>query len=974
MSSLQKPGRFLSYSPNGQKTHVGSFPPSLSGSETDISTSNENLSHEERYVIRNMPRQEPQGQENRSSLDSASYNTLIIHGAPDEIWNNRLSGVRDQNELPIQYKSGSPVPAKDNSFPHTYDPSVREITDIPDDYLSQSQVLKHLAKEVKVDWEEGDGEPPTGLKVKHLTLSKSQPDLSRIGLGSGRTDNTPLRHTLGNARKEQRCVQMVDLLMQENNSLKLELEACYQKVAKSQKLEQEVGKVTRAHEELVASCERRERLERAARARLQGELRRLQEVNQNLREQTNQLLTSRAPSPDHSRKELGKREALIAQLVTQNKELMAAKERQEIELAAQRATLQEQRTHIDILDTALTNAQANVVRLEEECRKKQIHVERVAQLQRALSSLQLASDRREQTERKLRLQLERELRNERARNNAQDSPSPGEPGESLPELKRKLREKDEKIMRLEGEVAKWEQRYLEESELRQAAIDAASIPKDAKIAALEKTSQETEKLIAEARSDKIKQMDEVHAAQKKVADLETRMKELESKLAERDAMIRVLQKKHTYDKEVSSSYPSISLSHHSPDLTNVLNADDLGPVSTTSVFSTASSALTSSTGFGCSNSYTGSVDSSYHKYSPTTQAFHHKSLDDQLKELDSQLLSKRGLCCFPGFSHPGASSRKGKIPQPLLASVGGFEAGGFLQGLVGGNGGGQAGGNEMLLLEKQGLCSQQQRQTETRCGSLPPSSLPRPKRHHKSPGSGKERKLGEYGRLSDGESSRKASANSSADGAENKLRESPVRSSTPHPPRKLGEYGRLSDGEGNSRKVGSDSSDSKARDSPSRIIPTPPRKLGEYGRLSSDSGRKTPVDSGSDTTGDNLSLNARTSPARKFPDFTRFDDNDGRKHSSDGKSVLCEFNSRKFSSGSDKTRDSPSRSLLPPPKKLSDYGCFESSQQAKTPEPKLRLIPLGRRGSLGQSSTPKQGSSDGGVRSLPTPNKYRIQF
>lgn len=47
----------------------------------------------------------------------------------------------------------------------------------------------------------------------------------------------------------------------------------------------------------------------------------------------------------------------------------------------------------------------------------------------------------------------------------------------MPELKRMLREKDEKIMRLEGEVAKWEQRYLEESELRQAAIDAASIPK-----------------------------------------------------------------------------------------------------------------------------------------------------------------------------------------------------------------------------------------------------------------------------------------------------------------------------------------------------------------------------------------------------------------------------------------------------------------------------------------------------------------
>lgn len=32
-------------------------------------------------------------------------------------------------------------------------------------------------------------------------------------------------------------------------------------------------------------------------------------------------------------------------------------------------------------------------------------------------------------------------------------------------------------MLLEGEVAKWEQRYLEESSMRQAAIDAASLPK-----------------------------------------------------------------------------------------------------------------------------------------------------------------------------------------------------------------------------------------------------------------------------------------------------------------------------------------------------------------------------------------------------------------------------------------------------------------------------------------------------------------
>lgn len=52
-----------------------------------------------------------------------------------------------------------------------------------------------------------------------------------------------------------------------------------------------------------------------------------------------------------------------------DKELTAAKERQDIELAAQRATLQEQRKHIGILDKALQNSQQNSRCLEEEVRR-----------------------------------------------------------------------------------------------------------------------------------------------------------------------------------------------------------------------------------------------------------------------------------------------------------------------------------------------------------------------------------------------------------------------------------------------------------------------------------------------------------------------------------------------------------------------------------------------------------------------------
>ncbi|XP_012225084.1 serine-rich adhesin for platelets-like [Linepithema humile] len=956
MSSLQQGSRFLPFSNNNlqrkQLSMQGGLPQSLSGSDTDVSTSNENLSNEERYVIRHTERQEPQGQENqqqspsrssshkenipniqgnlhnrnslkdslngsnrnslkeslngsnrnslkdsingsnrnslkdnlsnrtsvgsnRSSLDvsTSSYNTLIIHNANDDnswIPSGRLSGmVREHGDVSYLYCDGggkghsnsptmqslSNLSHEDYGHEQSGSGGCQEITDIPDDYLSQSQVLKHLAKEVKVpsytnnggslemrlgeirirdgdrrkqnDNEYEDGLTPymsTLLKNRllgpseKLTISRSQPDLSRINKAD--IDNYNLRttsprpQTKGREEVERKTGEIwpssdVVQIIHENSALKLELERCYNKVAKSQKLEQEIAKVHRAHEELAASCERREKLERAARIKLQNECRRLNELNRALRDQAD-ILSARTDSPpivENMRKELTQRELLIGQLITSSKELSAAKERQEIELAAQRATLQEQRTHIDILDTALTNAQGNVVRLEEECRKKQVYVERVAQLQRALSSLQASSDRREETERQLRGQLERELReggggggngNEQTSN-----------GETIADLKRRLRERDEKIMSLEGDVTKWEQRYLEESALRQAAIDAASLPKDAKIAALEKTSQDAEKLIAEARSEKMRHMDEVHAAQKKLADLESRMKDLESKLAERDAMIRVLQK-HTYDKADSSSssgvgsYPAVHSSHSST------SADH--HTTLTSTPELVSSVLGSGSGYGSTGSY-GVTDSyKYRKQSSFEQT--NKSLDDQLKELDSQLLSKRALCCFPGFSNPGTASRKGKIPKPLLAGVdstgtsstassksrllddssgsGGdvmspsiieFAAArlqGTISRLSDGAGGGGKPTEDMMLLEKQGRSSQRQRMTvedggePRRAGSLPPSSLPRPPRMLKAT-SGNSR----YCRLSDTETRKKSdpgpgmlNASSATSGAVKSMRDS----------------------------------------------------------------------------------------------------------------------------------------------------------------------------------------------------------
>ncbi|XP_074104558.1 uncharacterized protein LOC141531003 isoform X2 [Cotesia typhae] len=1129
MSSIQQTGRFLPFTNNSsniqrkQLSTQGGLPQSLSGSDTDVSTSNENLSNEERYVIRHTARQEPQGQENqqqqspsrssshkenipniqgnlinrnslkdslngsnrnslkeslngsnrnslkdsingsnrnslkdnlsnrtsvgsnRSSLDisTSSYNTLIIHNANDENgWSpsGRLSSIVREHAGDVGYlynegggggggggkgHSNSPTMQSLTSLPHDerfYEQpnngGCQEINDIPDDYLNQSQVLKHLAKEVKPysklqsggnnleirmrevdrakqinnEFNDRSQSSYTSIlmpaKSKHrllgptekLTLSRSQPDLSRIDkLGFDGYDSpatSPRPQTKG--REEVDIAtgeiwppsEMFQIIIQENSALKLELERCYSKVAKSQKLEQEISKVHRAHEELAASCERREKLERAARLRLQNDCRRLTELNRALRDQID-LLSSRSDNPpivESMRKELTQRELLIGQLITQNKELAASKDRQEIELAAQRATLQEQRTHIDILDTALTNAQGNVVRLEEECRKKQIYVERVGQLQRALSSLQASSDRREETERHLRGQLERELREGGSGSNGHEQSSNGE---TITELKRRLRERDEKIMSLEGDVAKWEQRYLEESALRQAAIDAASLPKDAKIAALEKTSQDAEKMIAEARSEKMRHMDEVHAAQKKLADLESRLKDLESKLAERDAMIRVLQK-HTYDKDSSSSsgmgsYPAVHSSHSST------SADHTGLTGTPEL---VSSVLGGTSGYGSTGTSFGVTDSYKYRNQGSFEQTN-KSLGDQLKELDSQLLSKRALCCFPGFSNPGTASRKGKISKPLLAGVGHStgssstassksrlldDSGGepTVAGVgvgvgssVGGGGGageGVSGGGlieftsstsarynkqgnavggvssrlsdgkpeDMMLLEKQGRSSQRQRMQEgepRRAGSLPPSSLPRPPRALKSSGNSR------YCRLSDTETRKKSDPGPSVIDTIKTTRDSGNCTL---------EYGRFDNGKGMRRK----------KSVADAFVPNTLKKpsSGEYERLGE-------VD---------------------------------RK-----KMILG-------SSGDVKHRETQGRSLIPPPsRRIGDYGRL-SDGDAKATLRKQTGCSSVRGLSTGSMVSSKSGGRDSGgtassdastsslpptkARSIPRPSNYRIQF
>nr|XP_040037055.1 angiomotin isoform X3 [Gasterosteus aculeatus aculeatus] len=334
--------------------------------------------------------------------------------------------------------------------------------------------------------------------------------------------------------------QMVDVLNEENRMLRQEMEACHEKVTKLHKLETEIQLVSEAYENLAKSSSKREALEKTMRNKLELELRRLHDFNRDLRERmetANKQLTAKEYdcSEDNHK--------TISQLLVQNKETIREREKLEMNLNALRSTTEEQRRHLEIRDHALNNAQAKVVKLEEELKKKQVYVEKVERMQQALAQLQGACQKREQLEHRLRIRLERELESLRMQQRQGGTQSRGAvPSEyNATALMEQLREKEEQILALEADMTKWEQKYLEESVMRQFALDvAASVAteRDTSIAVMSHSPSSSYDTSVEARIQK--EEEDIFMANRRCLDMESRIKNLHAQIIEKDAMIKVL--------------------------------------------------------------------------------------------------------------------------------------------------------------------------------------------------------------------------------------------------------------------------------------------------------------------------------------------------------------------------------------------------------------------------------------------------
>ncbi|NXD11897.1 AMOL1 protein, partial [Nothocercus nigrocapillus] len=339
----------------------------------------------------------------------------------------------------------------------------------------------------------------------------------------------------------ERAQQMVEMLSEENHVLRQELEGYYEKADKLQKFEIEIQKISEAYEGLVKTTTKRESLDKAMRNKLEGEIRRLHDFNRDLRERletANRQLASREFDGHEDKSTEGL-------YVTQNREHLKEKEKLEMELAAMRSANEDQRRHIEILDQALSNAQAKVIKLEEELRKKQAYVEKVEKLQQALTQLQAACEKREQMERRLRTRLERELDSLRMQQRQGSYQTASIPEHNAPALMELVREKEERILALEADMTKWEQKYLEESTIRHFAMNAAATAATERntspFSAHKGTCGWADECVLDLASILIQTFDEV------------KIKNLHAKIIEKDAMIKVLQQRSRKDPGKSDS-------------------------------------------------------------------------------------------------------------------------------------------------------------------------------------------------------------------------------------------------------------------------------------------------------------------------------------------------------------------------------------------------------------------------------------
>ncbi|XP_059416392.1 angiomotin-like 2a [Carassius carassius] len=386
--------------------------------------------------------------------------------------------------------------------------------------LSHSQEHGHYYKE-----------PPPAFHSQHHRLFPTQP---QTPCRSGLPSLTPAGQDVivgGYSIPVNNC--QMEQLIKENERLKGEVESYSEKAARLQKLEQEIQRISEAYETLMKGSAKREALEKTMRNKLESEIKRLHDFNRDLRDRLETANKQRAVMEveDKSRH-------AFAKLVEQNEDQLHERELLEKELQHLRVSGEEWKRWREALEKALMSAQTRNRQLEEELRRKRAYVEKVERMQSALAQLQAACEKREALELRLRTRLEQELkslRRQQWQSQAQQT-SPGSYSDlNVSSLHQQLREREEQVLALEADITRWEQKYLEESTMRQFAMDAAATA----------AAQRDTTIINHSprHSPNSSFNEDLPSPNHRHQEMENRIRVLYAQLLEKDAIIKVMQQR-----------------------------------------------------------------------------------------------------------------------------------------------------------------------------------------------------------------------------------------------------------------------------------------------------------------------------------------------------------------------------------------------------------------------------------------------
>ncbi|XP_041862795.1 angiomotin-like 2a isoform X1 [Melanotaenia boesemani] len=325
-----------------------------------------------------------------------------------------------------------------------------------------------------------------------------------------------------------------DMLMRENERLRKELEVATEKAARLQKLELEIQRISEAYETLMKGSAKRETLEKTLRNKLEAEIKRMHDFNRDLREQ---LETA---SKHKDTECTDPRQHVFVKLLEQNEEQQRERERLERQIHHLRVSGEECQRRRELLEQALASAQTRNRQLEEELLRKRAYVKKVERLQSSLAQLQAACEKREVLELRLRTRLEQELKSLRAQQSQNQTADLTASELSSSTLQQQLREKEERILALEADITKWEQKYLEESTMRQFAMDAA---------ATAAAQRDTTMINHSPRLSPNSSFNEdLPLSSHRHQEMENRIRVLHAQLLEKDAVIKVLQQRSQWEQ------------------------------------------------------------------------------------------------------------------------------------------------------------------------------------------------------------------------------------------------------------------------------------------------------------------------------------------------------------------------------------------------------------------------------------------